>query len=98
MLFVFPQRRVLAQRIIRIGNLEPFLSVLPLVAELLYGCGMRISECLRLHMKDIDFDQALIEGRVRPPFLSIRRTSPLADRLECLRQVINWRESKVTPP
>ncbi len=32
-----------------------------LIAELLYGCGMRISECLRLRMKDIDFEQGLIE-------------------------------------
>lgn len=32
-----------------------------LIAELLYGCGMRISECLRLRMKDVDFEQGLIE-------------------------------------
>lgn len=32
-----------------------------LIAQLLYGCGMRISECLRLRVKDIDFDQLLIE-------------------------------------
>jgi integron integrase len=28
-----------------------------LIAELLYGCGMRIKEVLRLRVKDIDFDQ-----------------------------------------
>ena len=27
-----------------------------LIAKLLYGCGMRISECLRLRVKDIDFE------------------------------------------
>ena len=32
-----------------------------LIGQLLYGCGMRISECLRLRVKDIDFDQMLIE-------------------------------------
>lgn len=32
-----------------------------LIARLLYGCGMRISEALRLRMKDFDFDQRLIE-------------------------------------
>ena len=32
-----------------------------LMGQLLYGCGMRISECLRLRVKDIDFDQMLIE-------------------------------------
>jgi integrase len=26
-----------------------------LVAQLLYGCGMRVSECLRLRVKDLDF-------------------------------------------
>jgi site-specific recombinase XerD len=31
------------------------------VGQLLYGCGMRISECLRLRVKDIDFDRMLIE-------------------------------------
>ncbi len=28
-----------------------------LIAELLYGCGMRLKEVLRLRVKDIDFDQ-----------------------------------------
>lgn len=31
------------------------------IAKLLYGCGMRISEALRLRVKDIDFDNRLIE-------------------------------------
>ncbi len=39
-----------------------FLSgIYLLIGQLLYGCGMRISECLRLRVKDIDFDQMLIE-------------------------------------
>ena len=38
------------------------LHGVPLViAQLLYGCGMRISEALRLRIKDIDFDNELIE-------------------------------------
>lgn len=32
-----------------------------LIGRLLYGCGMRISECLRLRIKDIDFDRRMIE-------------------------------------
>jgi integron integrase len=32
-----------------------------LIAKLLYGCGMRISECLRLRVKDIDFEMKRIE-------------------------------------
>lgn len=31
------------------------------IAKLLYGCGLRISEALRLRVKDIDFDNMLIE-------------------------------------
>jgi integron integrase len=41
--------------------LAELAGVYQLIAELLYGCGMRISECLRLRMKDIDFEQGLIE-------------------------------------
>ena len=28
-----------------------------LVAQLLYGCGLRLMECLRLRVKDVDFEQ-----------------------------------------
>ncbi|WP_235033114.1 integron integrase [Rubripirellula obstinata] len=31
------------------------------IAELLYGCGMRISEAVRLRVKDLDFDNRRIE-------------------------------------
>ncbi len=31
------------------------------IAKLLYGCGLRISEALRLRIKDIDFENSLIE-------------------------------------
>jgi integrase len=34
-----------------------------LIVKLLYGTGMRISECLQLRIKDIDFDQNLIVFR-----------------------------------
>jgi integrase len=34
-----------------------------LVAELLYGSGLRLSECLRMRVKDIDFDQLKIDVR-----------------------------------
>jgi site-specific recombinase XerD len=28
-----------------------------LMAHLLYGCGLRLIECLRLRVKDVDFEQ-----------------------------------------
>ena len=31
-----------------------------LMAELAYGCGLRVSECIRLRIKDLDFEQALV--------------------------------------
>ena len=31
-----------------------------LMAKLMYGCGLRVSECLRLRVKDIDFDMQQI--------------------------------------
>lgn len=34
-----------------------------LKAKLMYGCGLRISECLRLRVKDIDFDQTRVTVR-----------------------------------
>jgi integron integrase len=40
------------------------LAVLPerqkLIASLLYGCGLRLNECLRLRVKDIDFTRSQI--------------------------------------
>lgn len=41
--------------------LSDLSGVYSLIGQLLYGCGLRISECLRLRTKDIDFDQLLIE-------------------------------------
>ncbi len=34
-----------------------------LMAKLMYGCGLRVSECLRLRIKDIDFDLSHIVVR-----------------------------------
>ena len=36
-----------------------------LIARLLYGCGLRLMECLRLRIKDIDFEQSqiVVSGR-----------------------------------
>ncbi len=31
-----------------------------LMAKLLYGCGLRLMECIRLHFKDLDFERRMI--------------------------------------
>ena len=57
-------------------------------AKLLYGCGLRISEALRLRVKDIDFDNLLIEihqskgGKSRVVPLPINLVDPLRRALE----------------
>ena len=44
-----------ASRVIK--NLE---GIYQLIAQLMYGSGLRINECLRLRVKDIDFDMSMI--------------------------------------
>lgn len=34
-----------------------------LMARLIYGCGLRLRECMRLRVKDIDFEQNLLTVR-----------------------------------
>jgi integron integrase len=49
-----------------------------LMARLLYGCGLRLMECLRLRVKDIDFTQSLIvvrEGKGEKDRLTMLPTS-----------------------
>lgn len=46
------------------NEMTRLLGILPetysLMAGLLYGCGLRVMECVRLRVKDIDFDQSQI--------------------------------------
>jgi integron integrase len=48
-------------------EVKAVLRLLPLpyqlMGQLLYGSGLRLSECVRLRVKDVDFDQALIVVR-----------------------------------
>jgi integron integrase len=43
--------------------LEHMEGTTKLVAQLLYGCGMRLGECIRLRIKDIDFEREIITIR-----------------------------------
>lgn len=64
-----------------------------LMAALLYGTGMRVMECVRLRIKDVDFDRAEIcvrdgkGGKDRRVPLPIRLREPLAARIERARLV-----------
>jgi integrase len=35
------------------------------MARLMYGSGMRLMECIRLRVKDVDLDNDLIEARIQ---------------------------------
>ncbi|TWU46193.1 Tyrosine recombinase XerD [Rubripirellula tenax] len=62
------------------------------IAQLLYGCGMRISEAIRLRVKDIDFENGLIEIHQAKGGKS--RLVPLPSELaEPLRRFIDSRRS-----
>ena len=68
-----------------------FTGVYLIIAQILYGCGMRISECLRLRVKDIDFDQMLIE--IHNSKGNKSRFAPLPKQLvEPLRRLVKQRE------
>jgi integron integrase len=64
-----------------------------LAASLLYGAGLRLMECLRLRVKDIDFDYGQLTIRApkgdrdRVTMLPTALVSPLQRQLERVRKV-----------
>jgi integron integrase len=62
-----------------------------LIATLLYGCGLRLLECCRLRVKDIDFDRNQIHirrgkgGKDRATMLPLSIKAELAEQLERVR-------------
>ena len=63
-----------------------------LMAELLYGCGIRISECIRLRMMDIDFE--LMRIRIFNSKGNKSRYVPLPRKLvPKLKNIMKWREA-----
>jgi len=71
--------------------LDQLSGIYLLIAQLLYGCGMRISERLRLRVKDIRFDLMQIEIHASKGNKS--RLVPLPQQLlEPLRRLVKSRE------
>ena len=83
---VFSQQEVLA--ILSVMNDTP-----QLVAGLLYGAGLRLMECLRLRVQDLDFDRSQIFVRSgkgdkdRVTLLPQRLNEPLRTHLRWVRQI-----------
>lgn len=71
-----------------LGAVAPRLPVLQLFAQLLYGTGMRLTEALRLRVKDVDFDRRAIVvrhgkgGKDRVVMLPATLEAPLRAQLE----------------
>lgn len=64
-----------------------------LMAKLLYGCGLRLMECMRLRVKDIDFEQSQIiirEGKGekdRATMLPSSLVQPLKNQIDFVRNI-----------
>jgi integron integrase len=64
-----------------------------LMAKLLYGCGLRLMECMRLRVKDIDFEQSQIiirEGKGekdRATILPASMVQPLKNQIDFVRKL-----------
>jgi integron integrase len=73
--------------------LEKLTGFHALMAGLLYGCGMRLMECVRLRVKDLDFAQSQIivrdeKGKKdRVTILPERYKDPLKEQLEYSRKL-----------
>jgi len=67
-------------------------GVYKLMGQLMYGAGLRLSECLQLRIKDIDFDQKLII--VRDSKGKKDRITPLPDMARSALQLkVSWRHA-----
>ncbi|XZE22766.1 integron integrase [Pirellulaceae bacterium SH449] len=70
--------------------LEHLSGKYAIIGRLLYGCGLRLTECLRLRVKDLDFDRRLIEIHSSKGEKS--RFVPFPEQLvEPLRQLVSQR-------
>ncbi len=74
-----------------VGLLMKELSGIPrLMASLLYGSGLRLMECARLRIKDIDFERRHIvvrQGKGKKDRITLLPTSVRADLQQQLQQV-----------
>ncbi|MGC9323632.1 MAG: integron integrase [Desulfomonilia bacterium] len=66
-----------------------------LMAQLLYGCGLRVMECMRLRVKDVDFAMSTITiqdgkgGKGKVVMLPDALRQPLADHLKLVKTLFD---------
>ena len=86
---------VLSQREAK-AVLNELHGVYQLITQLLYGSGLRVTECLSLRVKDLDFDRGEVTVRSgkgakdRRTILPITISQPLKDHLERVR--LNYKQ------
>lgn len=67
--------------------LEQMVGVVRLMAELIYGSGLRVNECMTLRVKDVDFSSGVLNvrcgkgGKDRTALLPERLNAPLKQQL-----------------
>ncbi|WP_194258236.1 integron integrase [Rhodocyclus tenuis] len=99
-----PSQRI--PTVLSVGEVQRLMAcldgVLALMARLLYGTGMRLMECIRLRVKDVDFDRHEITirqgkgGKDRITMLPQALALPLHAQLEKVRAVYDMdRENRV---
>lgn len=81
--------------------LEQMTGVVRLMAELMYGSGLRVNECMTLRVKDIDFSGGVLNvrsgkgGKDRTTLLPERLHAPLKQQLlrvaELQAGLVAWR-------
>lgn len=75
-----------------------------LIAELIYGAGLRISECYRLRIKDVDFDNGLVfvrdgkGGKDRSTILPVSLQPALKKHIERVRSLYDEDRSRDIAP
>jgi integron integrase len=75
-----------------IAVIDQISGVYQIIAKLLYGSGLRLSEALQLRIKDIDFAQAQVVvrdgkgGKSRITMLPMSLSHPLKDHLQITRR------------
>ena len=96
---VRPKKPVRLPTVLNEREVECVLSLMSgvhgLMTKLIYGAGLRLSECLRLRIKDVDFDRLEVVVRDgkgakdRVTMLPARMVSPLREHLVSSRYVFD---------
>lgn len=93
--FAFASKPSRLPVVMSVSEVERVLSAMPpvcrLMAKLLYGCGLRLMECCRLRVKDIDWDRGTIHVRAGKGDKDRYVMLPLSVRAELVQHILHNR-------